>query len=185
VRAAASIANLTASPTYNSSSIAAWSGTKIAAKSKLVHQLTSAHSARFWRIDMTATAHPDGYLEASRLVINARTEWPLPLPTGAHQMIIDPSIIEEAEGYETIDERDELPGWQLPFDFIRETEWDATVWPFLRRAKLSRRLLFVPFPDTATKLQDTAVFGRIRSFENEHPYHDGWMVNMAIFSNGL
>lgn len=184
VRAGTSAGNTTSSPTYDGTALAAWTGTKTATRAKTVQTFTS-HSARYWRIDLAATSHPDGYLEIGRVVIGARVESPVPLPQRAAPFIVDPSVIDEAEGWESIDERDGLSGWRVPFDWITDSAWDATWWPFLLTAKLSKRTLFVPFPDTASKLNDTAIYGRLRSFENAHPIHDGHQCEITIVSNGL
>lgn len=184
LRAGTSAGNTTASPSWDSTALAAWSGIKTATRSKVVRTFPS-HSARYWRIDIGATSHPDGYLELTRALFGVRYESPTPLPTRSAQFLMDPSVIEEAEGWETIDERDALPGWRVPFDWITDAQWRDAWWPFLLRAKLSKRVLFVPFPDEADWLQDSAVFGRIRSHENAHPIHDGWQCEITIMSNGL
>ncbi len=184
VRAGTTAGNTSSSPTYDSAPLATWTGTKTASKARLVHQFT-AHSQRFWRVDWSSVGHPDGYIEAARLLIGLKVEMPVPLPTRARQFIVDPSLIEEGDGWESIDEREAQRGWQLQFDWISDANWRSTVWPFLQRAKLSRRALFVPFPDQPELLQDSACFGRLRSFETEHPLHDGGMADITIVSNGL
>lgn len=184
VRAGTTSGNTSSSPTYDSTALAAWTGSKTGARSKTVQAFT-AHSARYWRLDFGASTHPDGYIEASRILFGLRVEATVPLPPRAAPYLLDPSLIEEGDGWESVDERDGLNGWRVPFEWITDADWFSTWWPFLQRAKLSKRALFVPFPDEPARLQDTAVYGRIRSFENAHPFHDGFQCEIQIVSNGL
>ncbi|MHB9879079.1 hypothetical protein ACSMXM_05395 [Pacificimonas sp. ICDLI1SI03] len=182
VRVGSSVSGTTSAPSYDSGTIPAWSGEKTQDYARLVHTAPSPVTGRYVRFDFTKALSP---IRAARVLTGLKTEAPHGFDSRVSRLLQDQSIIAEGPAWEEVDEKIALPGWRVSFSWLTDAFWNETWWPFLQRAKASRPVLFVPFPDEPAKLQDSAVFGRIRSYENSHPIHDGWQNEIQILSNGL
>lgn len=181
-RAAASEADLTASPLFDSTALPAFSGT-------LLNDIPSKHlftadepvTARWWRIDIAAASHPSGFVQVGRVLIGAALTLADDFDTDAGQTIHDDSVVDEGPGYEDVEQYQALPGWECTFSWVSGAayrQWLALV----KDIGQARPVLFVPEPYAPEQLQDSAVFGRLRKTEFRHPIHDGWTVQVAIKS---
>lgn len=150
---------------------------------KTVVKYSAPISAAFWRIDITATGHSDGYIEVARLLLGSSVELGVGMDQRAARMIDDRSVVYSGPGYDDVDEYPSLPGWRVTFSWVSDTTWRDTFFPFLVTAGLKKCVLFVPEPDFPAYAQNEIVYGRFRDkIEGEHPTHNGWTCELTIFS---
>lgn len=181
-RAANTEGELTTTPIYDSGLINAYSGDLLTAKpTKHLHILPSNVSARYWRLDIDATGHPDGYIQLGRMLLGIAITLQDDMDTELSQFIVDPSVVDEGPGYEDVEEYLPLPGWQCTFSWVSDVFW-RSFFAFSQEVGSRRPVLFVPLPLEPDRLQDSAVFGRMQTIEGRHPIHDGWQVEIRIVS---
>jgi hypothetical protein len=184
LRAANSAANTTTSPLYDSGNVAAFSGVKASGfQTKTIFLLPTTRTETHWRIDITATGHPDGYVEASKFVIGKKFTTTHEMDYNCKQVLKNQSLITEGPGYEDVDEYKALPGWIASFSYIPMGTWRDSFYPFLLRAGNHKSILFIPEPATPTTWQQEIVFGRIKvDVAGECLHYDGWKVELTILS---
>lgn len=186
VRAANSAANTTASPLYDSGTVAAYTGTKPTGfRTKTIISLPSAVSYTHWRIDITATGHTDGYVDAVRVVIGTKVTWSTAyMDYDCEQKTIDQSVAYQGANYTDFDEYSRLQGWKIPFTHIPESTWRTSFYPFLHRVGNAKPMLFVPNSSDATTWQVDAVFGRVvtTGVPGKLLYYDGWQCELEVVS---
>lgn len=182
IRAANSEANTVSAPLYDSSWVAAFSGTKPSPfRTKSVFVLPIAVTYSHWRIDIDLTNHPDGFLELSRIIMGMRTEWKRGINYGCSQLIVPQSVITSGAGYSDVDLYPSLPGWKVSFDWISEANWRDYFYPLLLRTSSGAPVLFIPQPDFPTTWQQEVVYGRLQQgISSELRFYDGWTTEFSI-----
>lgn len=180
-RGAASQAQLTTAPGYDSGLLPSFAGTLYTAKrTKHVLALEAAQSFRFWRIDIAASGLP--YVEIGRFLLGTRVHLSDDMDVDAVQFVQDPSVIDEGPGYEDVEAYASLIGWRCSFSWIPDAVWRASWFPFLQEIGQRLPVLFVPQPEAPEHFQDMVVYGRLRSTQGRHPLYDGWVQDIEIVS---
>lgn len=159
----------------------AYTGTKsTAVRTKTIISLGSVRTERYLRLDITATAHPDGYVEAQRLVVGQA------IATGgmdsdAEQSFEDRSVVNSFPGGETIDRYDTVATWKFKCQWIPDATWRGSFFPMLMSAGSSGGVLFIPDDTQPTHWQHEAIFGRFTSIAKaSHTTYDDWAVEGTI-----
>lgn len=168
--------SLTVDQTFN-----AWSGTSPTAGALSFKLLAAAVTSPFVRIDITSSANPSGYVQASRLVIGKRviTDG---VSIGAEQTFEDMSNIEEGLGFTTVDEYGVRIGWKVTLEGISDAEYNNIWFPFLRKVGRNKGFVFIP-DDNSPYTQTQSVFGRITSnAKGSSPVADYNAVELSILS---
>lgn len=162
VRAGSTSGGTSSSPTHDSGSMAAWaSSTLRRERPNSFYKLTSAHSARYWRIDITDTSHPDGYIEACRLVIGTAFKPANGISYGSGRGIEDFSVIRRTpKGDPSILPGRRYPTASLRLDWIEDSEYEAFL-SFLEESGTSTPLLFHLDTDDATDGMAKMYYGPI------------------------
>lgn len=155
-----------------STGIGAYAGTVKAAYSgtvpsnltgKAIYQLGALRSERYMRIDITATGHPDGYVQAQRLVVGKAIET-LGVDYDAEQTIFDPTVVTSAGGYDVFEgEAAARIRWKFSIGFVAASSWRDDWVNFLAGVGKRIPVLFVPNMETPASYQTDAIYGRIRN----------------------
>lgn len=187
VRSGTSAANTTAAPTSDFST-AAYSGAKNAdARTQTICNLPETITARYWRIDITATSHPDGFVQVGRIVLGQSVDFGHEMDLEATRIMKENSVNYEGPGYMDVDEYMNYSGWAVTMSLIDGTLWRDTVFPFLLKIGVNRRcVLFVPQPLVPTSYQNEVVYGRMtKLIEAQQRVYNGWWCDIAIMGIGL
>ncbi|QPL38247.1 hypothetical protein IT881_08755 [Erythrobacter sp. A30-3] len=181
VRAANSVTATTNAPLYDSRNQPAFSGEKSDVfKTKTIifpPDVTATH----WRITVTANNHPDGFIQASRVVIGKSVNTTHDMDYSCKQFSRNQSIVTEGAGWEAVEHYDALPGWTAKFSYIPMEVWDKTFFPFLHSVSNSKPVLFVPVPDEPETWQHEVVFGRLKAEPGgDCDHYDGWRTELTI-----
>ncbi|PZU12114.1 MAG: hypothetical protein DI606_10560 [Sphingobium sp.] len=167
IRAASSAANTTASPTYDSGTIAAFTGGGNSAGSLTLLTISAPRTETFIRIDITSTGNGAGYVEAARLVVGKRIEED-GIDLNAEHTFEDASQTTSYRGYDAVDPFDTKTSWKFTIGYIKEVSYWLNWFPFLRDVGNKKAVLFVP-DNASAYLQSEAVFGRIMSAAKGSP----------------
>lgn len=149
---------------YAGSATAAWTGTlPESSTAKAIFKLSATRTERYVRIDFVATSHPDGYVQAQRIVVGKA----LALSNGAgvdlgHSVsFMDQSVRFDGAGWSSYDRYDVLPVLKLSVSMVGETDWRNDWFGFLQTVGQNRAFLVVPDDATPANWQVDAVFGRV------------------------
>lgn len=181
VRIGATEAGSSTAPVYDSGHLPAWSGVKsegAGAKSLLYN--AELHTARFVRIDITASGHPDLWVQAQRLVIGKRIEHAA-IDQDSELGWIDLSPSYQGPGYLAFSEYPTLAQWKIKLSWV--SDWNfLNVWaPFLQKTGITQPFLFIPVVENAARFQTEMVFGNmVSSVQPRHPGFDLWALEMTI-----
>lgn len=181
VRAANSTTATINSPVFDSRDQDAYEGVKAANfKTKTIifaPDVTATH----WRITVTATNHPDGFIQASRVVIGKSVNTTHDMDYSCKQFSRNQSIVTEGNGWETVEHYDPLPGWTVKFSYIPMDVWKDIFFPFLHSASNSKAILFVPIPDQPETWQHEVVYGRMKAEPGgDCDHYDGWRTELTV-----
>lgn len=131
---------LMTSPDYDSGTLGTYQHTDFATSFTQV-------DARYWRIDITDTSNPDGYVEVGRLFIGSRFRPGINCETGASIGVESRTIVQEAlNGPEYFDER------------VNRRTWRGA-WTGLTDSEAYRQMLVIQ--------QNTDISGEIYFFEDD------------------
>ena len=151
----------TGTGSFDGGTVAAFTGNKpVTATAKSIIRLASTRTERYVRLLFNAAGHPDGYVEAQRIVVGKAIST-LGVNYDAEQSFLDTSIKYEGAGWSSADEYARLPQWRFSMDQITDTSWRAEWFPFLQSVGETRAFLFIPFDQTPTAFQTDALFGKI------------------------
>ena len=173
-RGATSQANLTASPTYDSTSVTAWAQTGIGEwdSAAAILVLASPETLQWWRIDLVDAANPDGYIEVGRVYVSGEVAFARGFSFGSGFHWTTPSITYRTPGGNAwIDDR---AGWRVfsgTFRSITEAEARDTL-ASLQRARAGRRDVLVLVDPESSYLMEESIYGVItdtRSISKEAP----------------
>ena len=192
VRCGTSAANTSASPTFDSNAtggnFVGYTGAKNAdAKTKTLCQLPATYNARYWRVDIIATGHPDGYVQASRIMFGLATVPGMECDLNATRFFDENSVVYTGPGYTDVDEYQPNPGWKMGFSNLDGTIWRDTFFPFLMKVGINKKcVLFVMQPGLPASWQNEMMYGRFKDrIEGEQRAYNGWWLEMSITSIGL
>jgi len=171
VRGATSLANLTASPGYDSGTILMWDASWPSDQSPLhlLHWLgTATKKYTFWRLDITDSVNPDGYIEAGRLYIDEA--WQLPqyknISYGWAGQFIDPTTQTRSKGGQLYSE--EMPAWrnlQASIDWLNQDEMYGSFYDIQRRNASKIPVLVIINPDATTHLLRQSIYGKLTQLQ--------------------
>jgi hypothetical protein len=163
IRAADTEANLTASPGYDSGDVTVWT---LAGKPASATQFLSlafyatAKSYRWWRIDITDAANPDGFVDLGRLYIDAAFQPSRNLAYGWGVQIIDPSVQDQSLGGQTyVTERDVYRVLSFSLPYLTEDEAYEDAYELFRARGIKKDVLAIRNPDATTHLHRQSVYG--------------------------
>jgi hypothetical protein len=176
IRAATSQANLTASPGYDSGTIAMLSSSDLANWNDrlALKWLATAQSFRWWRIDITDAGNPDGYFRAGRLYIASAWQAMLGLQYDWGLGFIDdsPKLVSEG-GQVWIDERRRRRNVRGTISLKSEDEAYSNVFDLMRLRGSARDILLIRDPNATTHLHRQTIYGRLLQLQPiVNPYHD-------------
>ena len=167
IRGATSQANLTASPGYDSGTISMW---PVTGKPSLTGYLSSlkflaaAQTFRWWRIDFTDAANPDGYLDVGRVYVDAAFQPSRNLSYGWRILPIDPSIkLETLGGQSFVTARPIKRMLSMRLPALTENEAMGKVLALQRALGIQRDALAIRDPDATTWLQEQMIYGRLQN----------------------
>jgi hypothetical protein len=163
IRAGASAAAVagTSGLTLNQT-ISAYSGTDPADGGAItICQLASPVTSAFVRIDVTSTGNPAGYVQAQRLVIGLRVLAD-GLDLGAEWTPEDGSEVSNDRGFTSINPFGVRTILKLSLTALKESDYWAKWWPFLKSVGKQKAFLCIPDTDP-TYLQNQSVFGFMSS----------------------
>ncbi len=168
--------SLTVDQTFN-----AWSGVAPTAGALSFKLLIAAVTSPFVRIDITSTSNPAGYVQAMRLVLGLRVSTD-GVDTNAEQTFEDMSNVEDGLGYTTVDEYGVRIGWKVTLSGLKDADYNANWFPFLRAVGRKKAFLFIP-DDGVAYIQTQAIFGRITSSaKGSSPVADYNNVELSLLS---
>lgn len=144
VRAATSEANLTASPGYDSGSLSHFPGGADLSTWEETHarlHIGSDQTFRWWRVDVTDAANPDGYYEAGRIVIADRFQ-PEFSATRVEPIFSEPAVRTKSQaGGVTPRAQTKRRGVRFTVFAMSEAEAFGSLSPLYRDAGSSRAVL--------------------------------------------
>jgi hypothetical protein len=141
LRAGATLAALDASPPLDLTFVA-WFGTAPLNKAISFHLLSAPSAYSFVRIDINSPGNPDGFIEASRLVLGSRVAT-AGININAERQHMDGSVIEDGPGYTTIQEYRRRLQWKVAIGPILASQYYGTWDRFLNKVGKSRGFLFI------------------------------------------
>jgi len=179
------------SDVYNSGVLPAITGTSnrdTPGPAKFLLTPSSTPTARYWRVrfGVVGTAHPDGFVQASRLFIGKRTIFQIG-PQRAELGGVDLNQKIQLENGEERASEDSLlirPTAQLDLRYAKETEMAEVLGKYTLGLGTSLPMMVVP-DLTAAALQDMIVFGRpdaVMSLQSE--IYDVWQFQARVRSLG-
>lgn len=154
----------TGTGSYNGSATAAWSGTlPESSTAKAIFKLPATRTERYVKLTFVATSHPDGYVQAQRIVIGKA----LSLTNGAgvdlqHEVgFLDQSVPYTGAGWRSYDRYATLPSLKLTVSMIGDSDWRTSWFGFLQTVGQNKGILVVPNDAIAANWQAEAIFGSI------------------------
>ena len=161
--------------------VPAWTGTAPTSGALTVLVLDAPIAASFVRLDLTSSGNPDGYVEASRLIIGKRVQAD-GIDIGCEQTFEDGSDVQEGLGFTTVDEYRVRIGWKVSVSGVKEADYWAKWFPFLRSIGRHKGFLFLPDSES-DHVQTQAVFGRMaNSAKGSAKSSDFTIIDMTILS---
>jgi hypothetical protein len=163
IRGADTEADLTAAPGYDSGDVTMWPSTgRPSGWTKLtsLHLPDSAQTYRWWRIDITDAANPDGFLDIGRLYIAAAWQPLRNLAFGWQLAWVDPSEQQRSQGGAVYVR--ELPSYRrIDFELRYASEDDYYDNGFELERLIGRKkdILVVPDPAATKHLHRKMIYG--------------------------
>ncbi|MDH7971035.1 hypothetical protein QH494_02480 [Sphingomonas sp. AR_OL41] len=141
----------------------AFTGTKPTSfTTKSIYQ-TGTRSERYVRLDFSAPSHPDGFIQAQRIVIGKSILSPGVDYTAEHTLI-DPTSISSTLGIDIIDAIAlARPRWKFSMSYVDAGSWRNDWVNLLASCGKVWPLLMVVDTTTPSTWQTDSVFGRIRN----------------------
>ena len=119
-----------------------------------IHLLSTAVSARYWRVIISDESNPVGYVQIGRVFIGSAWRPPMNYVYGAKLGIVDPSTSDRAlSGTLYFDERPVYRTAAFAFDGLPEDETFPALFDLIRKAKTTREIFYVPDADDLLNIQ--------------------------------
>lgn len=154
LRAGPTLESLSSNPPLDLTFVA-WTGNAPLAKATSFHLLNAPTTYQFVRLDITSNGNPDGFIEASRLVVGTRVAT-AGINIGAERQHMDGSVIEDGPGYTTIQQYRSRLQWKVTIGPIKASEYYGTWDRFLYKVGKSRGFLFVEDTEAPWVQSETA-----------------------------
>ncbi|MGK2911223.1 MAG: hypothetical protein ACSLE1_15690 [Sphingobium sp.] len=186
IRSANSAAATSATPLYDSGTNAAWTAPKPSlATAKSILKLPAARTDAFIRIDITATGHPAGYVQAQRLLFGKAITTD-GVDASYEIGFEDQSVPYSGPGWQAFDEYPVLMTAKAKMSWLSDLAFRADWADFLQVVGQKKAFLFVPFVEAPDRIQTEAMFATITSKVSvPRPNSDNWIVELAMRSLAL
>ncbi|MGA1850461.1 hypothetical protein VH570_06445 [Sphingobium sp. HT1-2] len=170
VRVGATAAATVSAPSFDSSAVPAWSGTKVdGAGAKTIIRAPNTMVSRFVRIDIGAPGHLDGFIEAQRLVIGKAIQHDA-IDRDAETTWVDSSPSYTGPNWSAFDEYVPLQQTKAALSWVSSDAFHAEWAPFLSKVGITTPVLLVPSLEEVGRHQTTALFGHVQqSIAVRHP----------------
>lgn len=143
---------------FDTGAVVAFTGIKDATTTtKTIIPLGVDRSHRYLRIQITATGHPDGYAQFTRLIVGKSISVEA-ISNGAQQGFEGQSTILTAPGYRSVDRRASFDSWKVSMSFNFD-QWRSQWAPLMRNLSAGDSVLFIPDTTTPNTWQNDAIFG--------------------------
>lgn len=140
---------------------AAYTGSKDpSATTKSIYTLGATRTDRYVRIDIAAPAHPDTFVQFSRLIVGSAISTP-GVNIGAQHSFETQSVISAGPGYRSIDPYASLDAWKVGTDWIPVADWRATWAPMLRYTSAGGGVMMIVDDSQPSTWQTDSVFGHM------------------------
>lgn len=165
IRAAASQANLTAAPDYDTGSNTFWPQSGLEDWS-FTHGFiwldASTQTRRWWRIDVSDAGNPDGYFQAGRLYLAKPFQPATNIEFGWSVGYADPSPKRRATGGQTYPLlRSRSRVLNFSYSFMSESEMFDNLFDLNRRRGASEDVLVIVDPDATANIHERIVYGLV------------------------
>lgn len=141
LRAGPTLESLNTNPPLDLTFVA-WTGFAPLAKATSFHLLNAPVAYSFIRLDISSPGNPDGFIEASRLVIGSRVAT-AGVNIGAERQHMDSSIIQDGPGYTTVQEYRSRLQWKVAIGPLKADQYYGTWDRFLYKVGKNRGFLFI------------------------------------------
>lgn len=162
-----------------------WSGKYTAEETQgyttqLDHILPVAKALRYWKIELSDSTNPTGYLQAGRLFIGPAWQPQLNMSYGASLAWETGTTAQAAlSGAEYFDRRTPFRVQRFSIDWMDQDEAFCKAFELQRQAGIDREVLFIHDPDDTTHALRRRFLGRLRALSPiEYPYFN---TNKAAF----
>lgn len=167
IRAAASEANLTASPSYDSGNITFWPNGSDLSQFTETHGwkvLTTPQSYVWWRIDFTDATHPDGYFEVGRLMLGKGFSPAIDIPVGWEVTPAreESTLVRSAGGGSVVRQSPRFRDLSFTWTKLTKTEAFGTLAELARQVGMSTDVAAFVDADEATYPMDMMSSGLFR-----------------------
>lgn len=142
----------------------------------------SAQTLRYWKISITDTSNPAGYVQIGRVFIGTAWQPAVNVSYGAGLGYEDPSQIEASLGGEEVfDVRRRRRTHRFELGFLSQSEAIDSVLSLQRLQGQTGEVLIVPDVTDSTNLSKVAFFGRLRSLSPvQQTRPTTWSTNFEI-----
>ncbi|OAH42765.1 hypothetical protein AX777_05875 [Sphingobium yanoikuyae] len=167
------------SPVYDSGLVPAYEGLKFDPyTTKTIVDLGAPVQSLFWRFDFVSPGNPDGQVKAARIVMGERVEVS-GINFGWEKLMLNDSQIVTGPNYEDVDEYPSRPGVKAKLGRMDEdafNRFDA----FMMQVGSAKPVLFAPEPYNPDTVQHWTVYGRMKAWKFQNPYHDWWDIEPEV-----
>ena len=152
-------------------------------RTKTLRLYSTPVSARHWRIDITATGHPDNFVEAVRVVLGKTVSPGRDIENGYSRFVTDPSLPFNGPSFFDWQRYARLPGCRANWVWINPDTYFDTVLPFIHEVGNSQNILFVR-TDDPTKWQNDVIYGFVRD-SHDSTYNGAAGVQFEVIIQGV
>lgn len=165
---------------YASGNIAAYTGFKPPLSLTKTICRIPPRSERYVSITISATNHPDGYVELQRIVVGKAISFS-GVETGARFGFNDQSVITQGPGYRSVDEYPSFATCKISTGWITDLSWRTEWYPALQYVGNRKSVLFVLEETQPDRWQTDSIFGPIvTKAEGEALHFDAYRLEMVI-----
>lgn len=146
----------------------------------LIHILSNATLARYWRVEITDTANADGYVQIGRVFISTQWQVTNNLLYGASLGYETNTIVDEAlDNTEYFDARRAYRNFRFELESYDYNEGHQKLLDISRQLGIDKEVFIIPDPDDAQNMSRRAFLGRMRTLNPIlYPYFN---TNRAAF----
>lgn len=131
-------------------------------QSPYIHVLSTAAYLQYWKVEVSDTGNPDGYVQIGRLFMSPTWVPSINYSYGAGLGYTDPTPIETSlSGAEYFDTRSKFRVFEFKLDYILDTEAYAYALELQRIAGTSGEVLVVPNKDDTSNMPMRSFVGRL------------------------
>lgn len=151
-------------------------------KAPYVFVLPSSQNLRYWRVEITDTANPSGYVQVGRVYIGSSWQPTIDRAYGASLGYEDTSAIEASlAGEEFFDVRRRRRTHRFELSFMSQTEFLDRVLELQRLQGVTGEVLIVPDITDSANQAKVSFLGRLKTLNPvEQPFYNSWSCNVEI-----